>query len=165
VFFRASRRIGIPFAVMDHQRGIEVHIVGVEEKSLDFVRQFGFAGVHQIHAIPQLEIHAIIDATFAEEIPALALELIEPGRSIVFIGISGNPSLIDSRTITLKDLTVRGILSASPGLVGAIELLSKETIDPRPLIAGVVTLDDSTDVLKGNRPGASHDGPKIHIKP
>ena len=157
--------IGILSALIAHQRGIEVHLVGVEEKSLAFVRQFGFAGVHQIHAIPQLEIHAIIDATFAEEIPALALELIEPGRSIVFIGISGNPSLIDSRTITLKDLKVRGILSASPGLAGAIELLSKKIIDPRPLIAGVVTLDDSTDVLKGKRPGASHDGPKIHIKP
>ena len=157
--------IGILSALIAHQRGIEVHLVGVEEKSLAFVRQFGFAGVHQIHAIPQLEIQAIIDATFAEEIPALALELIEPGRSIVFIGISGNPSLIDSRTITLKDLKVRGILSASPGLAGAIELLSKKIIDPRPLIAGVVTLDDSTDVLKGKRPGASHDGPKIHIKP
>ena len=157
--------IGILSALIAQQRGIEVHIVGVEEKSLAFVRQFGFAGVHQLHTIPQLVIHAIIDATFADEIPALALELIEPGRSIVFIGISGNPSLIDSRTITLKDLKVRGILSASPGLVGAIELLSKKIINPRPLIAGVVSLEDSTEVLKGNRPGASHDGPKIHIKP
>ena len=157
--------IGILSALIAHQRGIEVHIVGVEEKSLAFVRQFGFAGVHQIHSIPQLEIHAIIDATFAEEIPALALELIEPGRSVVFIGISGNPSLIDSRTITLKDLKVRGILSASPGLAGAIELLSKKIIDPRPLIAGVVSLEDSSGVLGGNRQGVKGSGPKIQIKP
>lgn len=157
--------IGILSALIAHQRGIEVHLVGVEDNSLTFVRQFGFAGVHQLHAIPQLEIHAIIDATFSEEIPSLALELIEPGRSIVFIGISGNPSLIDSRTITLKDLKVRGILSASPGLAGAIELLSKKIIDPRPLIASVVSLEESTDVLSGKRPGARHDGPKIHIKP
>ncbi|CAN2228011.1 Tdh Threonine dehydrogenase and related Zn-dependent dehydrogenases [Candidatus Nanopelagicaceae bacterium] len=157
--------IGILCALIAHQRGIEVHIVGVEEKSLHFARQFGFAGVHPLHAIPQLEIHSIIDATFAEGVPALALELIEPGRSIVFIGISGTPSLIDSRTITLKDLKIRGILSASPGLVGAIELLSKKIIDPRPLIAGVVSLDGSSDVLSGNRSGVNHDGPKIHIKP
>ena len=157
--------IGILAALIAHQRGIEVHLVGVEEKSLAFAQQFGFAGVHQLHAIPRLEIHAIIDATFSEEIPALALELIEPGRSVVFIGISGNPSLIDSRTITLKDLKIRGILSASPGLVGAIELLSKEIIDPRPLIAGVVTLEDSSDVLNGIRKKVEGAGPKIHIQP
>jgi threonine dehydrogenase-like Zn-dependent dehydrogenase len=157
--------IGILAALIAHQRGIEVHIVGVEEKSLAFAQQFGFAGVHQLHAIPRLEIHAIIDATFSEEIPALALELIEPGRSVVFIGISGNPSLIDSRTITLKDLKIRGILSASPGLVGAIELLSKKIIDPRPLIAGVVTLEDSSDVLNGIRKKVEGAGPKIHIQP
>jgi threonine dehydrogenase-like Zn-dependent dehydrogenase len=157
--------IGILAALIAHQRGIEVHLVGVEEKSLAFAQQFGFAGVHQLHAIPRLEIHAIIDATFSEEIPALALELIEPGRSVVFIGISGNPSLIDSRTITLKDLKIRGILSASPGLVGAIELLSKKIIDPRPLIAGVVTLEDSSDVLNGIRKKVEGAGPKIHIQP
>ena len=157
--------IGILSALIAHQRGVEVHLVGVDEKSLDFARQFGFAGVHSLHEIPQLEIHAIIDATFAEEIPALALELIEPGRSIVFIGISGNPSLIDSRIITLKDLKVRGILSASPGLAGAIELLSKKIIDPRPLIAGVVNLEDSSNVLAGNREKVEGAGPKIHIRP
>lgn len=157
--------IGILAALIAHQRGIEVHLVGVEENSLAFAQQFGFAGVHQLHAIPQIEIHAIIDATFSEEIPALALELIEPGRSVVFIGISGNPSLIDSRTITLKDLKIRGILSASPGLVGAIELLSKKIIDPRPLIAGVVTLEDSSDVLNGIRKKVEGAGPKIHIQP
>jgi threonine dehydrogenase-like Zn-dependent dehydrogenase len=157
--------IGILAALIAHQRGIEVHLVGVEEKSLAFAQQFGFAGVHQLHAIPQIEIHGIINATFSEEIPALALELIEPGRSVVFIGISGNPSLIDSRTITLKDLKIRGILSASPGLVGAIELLSKKIIDPRPLIAGVVTLEDSSDVLNGIRKKVEGAGPKIHIQP
>jgi threonine dehydrogenase-like Zn-dependent dehydrogenase len=157
--------IGILSALIAQQRGIEVHLVGVEEKSLTFAKQFGFAGVHLIGAIPQLEIHSIIDATFAEDIPCLALKLIEPGRSIVFIGISGTPSLIDSRTITLKDLKVRGILSASPGLAGAIELLSKKIIDPRPLIAGVVALEDSSEVLSGNRTGVKGNGPKIHIKP
>ena len=157
--------IGILSALIAQQRGIEVHLVGVEEKSLIFAKQFGFAGVHLIGAIPQLEIHSIIDATFAEDIPDLALKLIEPGRSIVFIGISGTPSLIDSRTITLKDLKVRGILSASPGLAGAIELLSKKIIDPRPLIAGVVALEDSSEVLSGNRTGVKGNGPKIHIKP
>ena len=157
--------IGLLCALIAESRGIEVHLVGVDERSLEFAKQFGFAGVHHIDAIPQLPIHAIIDATFNQDIPALALELLEPGRTVVYIGIAGVPSMIDSRTLVLKDLTAVGILSASPGLAGAIELLSSGAIDPRPLIASVVTLEESDLVLAGKRPGAVGDGPKIHIKP
>lgn len=157
--------IGLLCALIAKSRGIEVHLVGVEEKSLTFARQFGFAGVHHIDAIPQIPIHAVIDATFNNEIPALSLELLEPGRTVVYIGIAGIPSMIDSRTLVLKDLTAVGILSGSPGNAGAIKLLSTGAIDPRPLIASVVSLEESAEVLAGKRPGAIGDGPKIHIKP
>ena len=157
--------IGLLCALIAESRGIEVHLVGVEEKSLTFARQFGFAGVHHIDAIPQIPIHAVIDATYNNEIPALALELLEPGRTVVYIGIAGIPSMIDSRTLVLKDLTAVGILSGSPGNAGAIKLLSTGAIDPRPLIASVVSLEESAEVLAGKRPGAIGDGPKIHIKP
>ena len=157
--------IGLLCALIAQSRGIEVHVVGVDEKSLAFAHQFGFAGVHAQHSIPKMVIHSIIDATFGEEVPALALEMIEPGRSVVLIGIAGTPSLFDSRTVVLKDLKVTGILSASPGLVGAIEILSSGQVDPRPLIASVVSLDESSDALSGKRPQAVGDGPKIQIKP
>lgn len=157
--------IGLLCALIAKSRGIEVHLVGIEERSLTFARQFGFAGVHNIDAIPQLPTHAVIDATFNNEIPALALELLEPGRAVVYIGIAGIPSMIDSRTLVLKDLTAVGILSGSPGNAGAIKLLSTGAIDPRPLIASVVSLEESAEVLAGKRPGAIGDGPKIHIKP
>ena len=157
--------IGVLCALIAQSRGIEVHLVGVEEHSLIFAQQFGFAGVHHIDAIPKLPVHAIIDATFNKDIPALALELLEPGRTVVYIGIAGGPSMIDSRTLVLKDLTAVGILSASPGIAGAIQLLSSGVIDPRPLIASVVSLEESAQVLAGERPGAIGYGPKIHIKP
>lgn len=157
--------IGLLCALIAKSRGIEVHLVGIEERSLTFARQFGFVGVHHIDAIPQIPIHAVIDATFNNEIPALALELLEPGRTVVYIGIAGIPSMIDSRTLVLKDLTAVGILSGSPGNAGAIKLLSNGAIDPRPLIASVVSLEESAEVLAGKRPGAIGDGPKIHIKP
>jgi hypothetical protein len=76
------------------------------------------------------------------EIPTyLALDYVEPGRHVVLIGISGTPSTIDSRTLILKGIKLTGILSASPGLKGAIELLGKGAIDPRPLIAHVIPLE------------------------
>ena len=157
--------IGLLCALIAQSRGIEVHLVGIDEKSLEFARQFEFSGFHIQNAIPSLTIHSVIDATFGDGIPAIALEMVEPGRSVVLIGIAGTPSLIDSRIVVLKDLKVTGILSASPGLTGAIELLSKKIIDPRPLIAGVVALEDSSEVLSGNRTGVKGNGPKIHIKP
>ena len=165
LFIFGPGTIGLLCALIAQSRGIEVHLIGIEDRSLEFARQFGFAGVHHINAIPQLPVHGIIDATYNNAVPALALDLLEPGRTVVFIGIAGTPSMIDSRTLVLKDLTAVGILSASPGLVGAIELLSSGAIDPRPLIASVVTLEESDLVLAGKRPGAVGDGPKIHIKP
>ena len=157
--------IGLLCGLIAKSRGIEVHLVGIETKSLDFARQFQFAGVYEKSTIPQLTFHAVIDATFSSDIPALALELVEPGRHVVLIGISGTPSNIDSRTLILKDIKLTGILSASPGLKGAIELLSKGSIDPRPLIANVVPLESVSEILSGNRAGISGDGPKIHIAP
>ena len=157
--------IGLLCALIAKSRGIEVHLVGIEERSLTFARQFGFAGVHHIDAIPQLPVHGIIDATYNNAVPALALDLLEPGRTVVFIGIAGTPSMIDSRVLVLKDLKAIGILSASPGVAGTIALLSSGAIDPRALIASVVSLEESAEVLAGKRPGAVGDGPKIHIKP
>ena len=50
------------------------------------------------------------------DLPALALDLVEPAGRVVYIGLAGSPSLIDTRTLALKDVTAVGILSASPGL-------------------------------------------------
>ncbi|CAB4660150.1 unannotated protein [freshwater metagenome] len=165
LFIFGPGTIGLLCALIAQSRGIEVHLIGIEDRSLEFARQFGFAGVHHINAIPQLPVHGIIDATYNNAVPALALDLLEPGRTVVFIGIAGTPSMIDSRVLVLKDLKAIGILSASPGVAGAIALLSSGAIDPRALIASVVSLEESADVLAGKRPGAVGDGPKIHIKP
>jgi threonine dehydrogenase-like Zn-dependent dehydrogenase len=157
--------IGLLSALIAQSRGINVHLIGVEERSLNFARQFNFSGVHHLDSLPDVKVHSVIDATYSKEIPAIAIEKLEPGRKIVLIGISGEPSSIDTRRLVLKDLTAVGILSASPGIAGAIQILSKGLIDPRPLIASVVSLEECSEVLLGNRPGAVGDGPKIHIKP
>jgi threonine dehydrogenase-like Zn-dependent dehydrogenase len=165
LFIFGPGTIGLLCALIAQSRGIEVHLIGIEDRSLEFARQFGFAGVHHINSIPQLPVHGIIDATYNNAVPALALDLLEPGRTVVFIGIAGTPSMIDSRVLVLKDLKAIGILSASPGVAGAIALLSSGAIDPRALVASVVSLEESAEVLAGKRPGAVGDGPKIHIKP
>jgi len=83
----------------------------------------------------------------------------------VYIGIAGTPSLIDTRTLLLKDVTAVGILSASPGLAGTIEQYAAGAVDPRPLVAAIVGLDRVGDVLAGWRPDDAGPGPKIHVDP
>jgi len=64
----------------------------------------------------------------------------------------------------LKDVTAVGILSASPGLHGAIEQYASGQVDPTPLVSATVGLDRVADVLAGWRPPGAV-GPKIHVDP
>jgi threonine dehydrogenase-like Zn-dependent dehydrogenase len=145
--------------------GAEVHLMGRSPETFSFARALGFAGVWQRTELPQLPWDAVIDASNAAELPALALDLVEPGKRVVYVGLAGRPSLIDTRTMALKDVTAVGILAASQGLAGTIEHYAAGYVDPRPLIAATVGLDRVGDVLAGWRPETASAGPKLHIDP
>ena len=115
--------------------------------------------------LPAIPFGAIVDCSTGAELPAAALDLIEPGKRIVFVGLSAEPSLIDTRTMVLKDVTAVGILSASPALDGVIGHYASGSVDPRPLVAATVGLGQVGDVLAGHRPAGAGPGPKIHVDP
>jgi threonine dehydrogenase-like Zn-dependent dehydrogenase len=145
--------------------GAEVHLMGLTDRSLSFARSLGFHGVWSATELPPVTWDAVIDASNDPELPALALELVEPGKRVVYIGLSGTPSRIDTRTVVLKDVTVVGILSASPGLAGAIASFAAAEVDPRPLVAATVGLDEVGAVLAGRLPAHAGPGPKVHVDP
>jgi threonine dehydrogenase-like Zn-dependent dehydrogenase len=157
--------IGLLVAEFARALGAEVHLIGRSERSLDFARTLGFAGVWTADTVPALPWDAVVDASNAAALPALALELVEPGKRIVYVGLSGTPSLIDTRTLALKDVTAVGILAASHGLAGTVEHYAAGDVDPRPLVAATVGLDRAGDVLAGWRPDDAGPGPKLHIDP
>lgn len=157
--------IGLLAALFAHSQGVEVHLLGRSQRSIDFARSLGFSDVWLADALPELPWHAVIDASNAAELPALALHLVEPGRRIVYIGLAGSPSLIDTRTLALKDVSAVGILGASAGLEGTIETYSAGAFDPRKLVAATVGLDRVGDVLAGWRPADAGQGPKILVNP
>ena len=107
----------------------------------------------------------MIDATTASGLPARALDLVEPGGRVVYIGLSADPSRIDTRTVALKDVTAVGVLSASGGLAETIELYASGAVDPRPLVATTVSLSGVAAVLSGNRSPDWGSAPKIHVDP
>ena len=157
--------IGLLLAQLAAADGLEVHLLGRTAESLDFARSLGFAHTWTAGTLPDTHFDAVVDASNGSALPALALDLVEPGRRVVYLGIAGEPSLVDTRLIALRDLTVVGVLSASGGLAGTIDRYAGGTVDPRPLVAATVGLDAATAVLSGDRDPAWGPGPKIHIDP
>lgn len=157
--------IGLLVARFAQARKAEVHLMGRSPASLDFARGLGFDGVWTIDTLPAVPFDAVVDASNAPALPALAAELVEPGKRVVYVGLAGSPSTVDTRVLALKDVTAVGVLSASAGLAGTIEAYASGAVDPRDLVAATVGLDDVGDVLSGRRPVGAGPGPKIHVDP
>ncbi|MPZ84327.1 MAG: alcohol dehydrogenase catalytic domain-containing protein [Actinophytocola sp.] len=157
--------IGLLCARFAAAGGAEVHLLGRAAASLDFARSLGFASAWTASTLPPLPFDAVIDASGAPTLPARAVELVEPGRRVVYIGIAGEPSPVDSRELVFKDVTAVGVLSGSGGIEGAIERYASGAVDPRPLVAATVGLDEVADVLAGRRHPGWGLAPKIHVDP
>jgi 2-desacetyl-2-hydroxyethyl bacteriochlorophyllide A dehydrogenase len=155
--------IGLLTAMFLRAAGIEVHLLGVTDASLAFARGLGFDSAWTRESLPELPFDAVVDASTHVASPAFALDRVEPGGRVVYIGIAGTPSTIDTRTLLLGDVTAVGILSASPGLGPTIAAYASGAVDPRPLVAATVELDQVGAVLAGRRPEGG--GPKIHVDP
>jgi threonine dehydrogenase-like Zn-dependent dehydrogenase len=157
--------IGLLAAKIGAARGAEVHLLGRSTTSTDFARSIGFEAVWTRETLPDLPYDAVIDASNAAALPALAADLVEPGRRVVYVGLAGEPSLLDTRVLALKDVTAIGVLSASGGIAGTVELYASGAVDPRPLIAATVGLDHIAAVLAGEHRPEWSDAPKIQVDP
>jgi threonine dehydrogenase-like Zn-dependent dehydrogenase len=155
--------IGLLCGLFAKALGAEVHLLGRSERSLRFAGSLGFDGVWTEDDLPELPWDAVIEASNAQHLPAKALELVEPGKRVVYVGLAGSASLIDTRDLALKDVTAVGVLSASPGLAGTIASYAAGDVDPRPLVAATVALDELPAILAGERPVGAGPGPKIHV--
>jgi len=157
--------IGLLVALFTRAAGAEVHLLGPSEPAPGFARTLGFAHVWTAETLPEVPYDAVVDASNAAHLPARALDLVEPPGRVVYIGLAGTPSLLDSRILVFKDVTAVGILSASPGLAATITAYAEGIVDPRPLVSATVSLDEVGPVLAGQRPEGAGPGPKIHVDP
>lgn len=157
--------IGLVAAMFARGAGAEVHLLGRSPASLDLARSLGFEHVWTEADLPALPFDAVVDASNAPRLPARALELVEPGGRVVYIGLAGAPSEIDTRNLVFDDISATGVLSGSPRMAATIEAFAAGVVDPRPLVAATVGLDEVGDVLAGRRPPGAGPGPKIHVDP
>jgi 2-desacetyl-2-hydroxyethyl bacteriochlorophyllide A dehydrogenase len=157
--------IGLLAALIARAQGNEVHLVGTEPHTLDFARTLGFDHCWTTAGLPGLSFDAVIDASNSADVPARAAQLVEPGGRLVLIGLSTVPSLVDTRVLALRDITAVGVLGGSKGLARAAHLYTTGAVDPKPLVAATVPLDQAQTALSGTRPAAWPPAPKIHINP
>jgi 2-desacetyl-2-hydroxyethyl bacteriochlorophyllide A dehydrogenase len=141
--------------------GAEVHMMGISERSRTLAERFGADHYWTADDPPPGCYDAVIDCTDDESVPASVIKYVEPAGRVVYIGISREPSLIDSRDLVLNNVTASGVLSASTGLADTIEHYADGRVDPRDLVQVVVGLDRATEVLSHDlMPGS---GTKVHI--
>lgn len=157
--------IGLLAAMFARRAGAEVHLLGRDPATLEFAASLGFDRCWTAESLPSVPYEAVIDASNADSLPARAVEWVEPGGTVVYIGLAGTPSLLDTRALALKDATAVGILSASPGLAATIDAYADGSVDPRPLIAATIGLDAVAATLSGTRPADAGPGPKVHVTP
>ena len=70
----------------------EVHLLARREGTVRFTRSLGFEHVWRPDALPAGTFDGVVDASNAVELPALAVDLVEPGRRVVWIGLAGSPA-------------------------------------------------------------------------
>lgn len=172
VLVLGSGTIGLLTAQFALAEGAEVHVAGMRPGSLELARSLGVHETRQLDGLragssgaDDSSFDAVIEATSLDWSPALAVRLAKPAGRVVFIGLSSTPSLLDTRDIALKDITAVGILSASPGLAGAIESFASGAVVPDALVSEVVSLEDVPARLEGRRGPHAGPGPKVHVDP
>lgn len=155
--------IGLLCAMFARAAGAEAHVLGLPGPALDFARGLDLSGAWTADVLPALRWDAVIDCSTSSEMPARAVELVEPGGRVVFIGIAETSSPVDSRRLVFGDVTAVGVLGGSAGLDPAIAAYASGAVDPRPLVGAVVPLEGLADVLAGERPTDAGPGPKVHV--
>jgi len=155
--------IGLLTAAFAAAAGAEVHILALDRDREELASSFGAVAYWTVGEPPPVTYDAVIDCTDDHQMPARALALAEPAGRCVFIGISGVPSLVDSRDLVLGDITAVGILGASAGLAPAIEHYADGRVDPSGVVQVTVGLDEAAEALAGQISAGT--GTKVHIDP
>jgi len=154
--------LALQFALAE---GAVVDVVGVSPEQLRLAADLGARDTYRPDEVSDRRYEAVIDMSTAREASARAVEIVEPAGTVVLVGISEEPSLLDTRRAVLRDVTVVGILAGSAWLEGAIEMFASGRIRTDPMVAEVVGLEEVADVLGGARPPSLTGAPKTLVDP
>ena len=157
--------IGLLCAAFAAVHGARVTVADPRPEALALAARFGAAGLDLDALGDEPAYRVVIDASTGADSPRRALRLVEPAGRMVLIGISADPSPLDTRDLVFADVSLTAVLGASAGLEGAIAWYAAGEVVPDELVAAVVGLADVAPVLDGRRPAGAGAGPKIQVDP
>lgn len=163
VLILGAGTIGLLCALFARATGAHVDILGRSSRSLEFARSLGVGRVWDWNELPPNRWDSVIDASTSPDLPMKAVDLVEPGKRVVYVGLAGSPSPLDTRRLVLSDVTAVGILGGSGGIEGTIDSYARGEVDPRPLVAATVGLHDLPRILAGALPPNAAPGPKLLV--
>jgi 2-desacetyl-2-hydroxyethyl bacteriochlorophyllide A dehydrogenase len=155
--------IGLLAVAFASAAGADVHVLALDASRRELAAKCGASRYWIAGDPPPGGYDAVIDCTNDHTVPAAVLTLVEPAGRVVYIGVSAQPSCIDTRELLLNDITAVGILGASAGLATAVEHYADSRVVPGDLAAVTVGLDRAPEALAGLLD--PHPGTKIHIDP
>jgi threonine dehydrogenase-like Zn-dependent dehydrogenase len=145
--------------------GASVDVVGVRPEQLRLARDLGARATYRPDEAPDGGYDAVLDLSTGRDVPARAVEQVEPAGRVVLVGLAEEPSAVDTRRAVLRDVTIVGVLAASAGLDPAIERVASGRVRTAELVAGVVGLGEVAEVLRVGAPPAPTGAPKTLVDP
>jgi threonine dehydrogenase-like Zn-dependent dehydrogenase len=152
--------IGLLTVAFAASAGAIVDAVGRGRTGLDLARQFGAREVTA--EAPEGLFSAAVAASPLADGPARCLRHLEPGGRLVLVGLSGDPSPLESSDLVVNDITVAGLLSGSSVFAETITTLLAADFDPEVLVGDEIPLERTAEAL-GPRLADRQRGPKTHI--
>jgi threonine dehydrogenase-like Zn-dependent dehydrogenase len=145
--------------------GATVDVVGVRPEQLRLARELGARATYRPDEVHEAGYDAVLDLSTGPDVPARAVELVEPAGRVVLVGLAEEPSPVDTRRAVLRDVSIVGVLGASAGLDAAIDCVASGRVRTSELVAGVVGLDEVADVLHAGGAPSATGAPKTLVDP
>jgi threonine dehydrogenase-like Zn-dependent dehydrogenase len=140
--------------------GARVHAVGRGQSGVELARQLGAQMVTVDR--PTGAFAGAIAVSPVAEVPQLCVDHLEPGGRLALVGLSGDPSPIETRDLVVNDIVTIGLLSGSTVFAETIAALQTAPFDPSILVGAELPLERAAEALRP-RPPTHKGGPKTHI--
>ncbi|WP_219415584.1 zinc-dependent alcohol dehydrogenase [Pseudonocardia nigra] len=118
-------------------------------------REFAAAlGIDTTESAAGLRGDVVFDAAAHPAVAALVTEVAAPGGVVVLVGAYGDPTALDLRTVTFKELSVVGTrVYSRQDIRVATELVASGRFDPEPFLTRTAALDEAASAIADLRRG------------
>jgi len=154
--------VGLLVALVARRAGA-AHVMLIEPASgrRQLAEQLGFTLLDPDDPARDLDVRTegrladvVFDAAAVAPVAALLARLVRPRGEIMLVGTYGHPTPLDLQAVLFRELSIHGNRVYTPDDIdAALALLAAGDVDVRPLLTGIVSLDEVPAALRRLREG------------